>query len=63
MVIYRRDRDPRMGRLGRPTVRARPRQHRRAGRPRGVYRKSGLRSRAELSAFFLEDLLLLAGER
>lgn len=28
-----------------------------------VYRKSGLRSRAELSAFFLEDLLLPAGER
>ncbi len=28
-----------------------------------VYRKSGLRSRAELSAFFLEDLLLPAGQR
>ena len=28
-----------------------------------VYRKSGLRSRAELSAFFLEDLLLPAAER
>lgn len=28
-----------------------------------VYRKSGLRSRAELSAFFLEDLLLPVGQR
>jgi DNA-binding NarL/FixJ family response regulator len=28
-----------------------------------IYRKSGLRSRSELSAFFLEDLLLPAGER
>jgi DNA-binding NarL/FixJ family response regulator len=28
-----------------------------------VYRKSGLRSRADLSAFFLEDLLLPAAER
>ena len=28
-----------------------------------VYRKSGLRSRAELSAFFLEDLLLPTGQR
>lgn len=28
-----------------------------------VYRKSGLRSRAELSAFFLEDLLLPAAQR
>ena len=28
-----------------------------------VYRKSGLRSRAELSAFFLEDLLLPANQR
>ncbi len=28
-----------------------------------IYRKSGLRSRAELSAFFLEDLLLPAAER
>src|SRR5512138_1064941 len=28
-----------------------------------VYRKSGLRSRAELSAFFLEDLLLPPAER
>ncbi len=28
-----------------------------------VYRKSGLRSRAELSAFFLEDLLLPVAER
>lgn len=28
-----------------------------------VYRKSGLRSRAELSAFFLEDLLLPLAER
>ena len=28
-----------------------------------VYRKSGLRSRAELSAFFLEDLLLPAEQR
>lgn len=28
-----------------------------------VYRKSGLRSRAELSAFFLEDLLLPADQR
>jgi DNA-binding CsgD family transcriptional regulator len=28
-----------------------------------VYRKSGLRSRAELSAFFLEDLLLPATQR
>ncbi len=28
-----------------------------------LYRKSGLGSRAELSAFFLEDLLLPVGER
>lgn len=28
-----------------------------------IYRKSGLRNRSELSAFFLEDLLLPAGER
>lgn len=28
-----------------------------------IYRKSGLRNRAELSAFFLEDLLLPASER
>jgi DNA-binding NarL/FixJ family response regulator len=28
-----------------------------------VYRKSGLRSRAELSAFFLEDLLLPVGQQ
>ncbi|MGZ8781272.1 MAG: response regulator transcription factor [Thermoanaerobaculia bacterium] len=28
-----------------------------------IYRKSGLRSRSELSAFFLEDLLLPAGQR
>lgn len=28
-----------------------------------LYRKSGLRSRAELSAFFLEDLLLPVGQR
>ncbi len=28
-----------------------------------VYRKAGLRGRSELSAFFLEDLLLPAGER
>jgi DNA-binding CsgD family transcriptional regulator len=28
-----------------------------------IYRKSGLRSRAELSAFFLEDLLLPADQR
>lgn len=28
-----------------------------------IYRKSGLRNRAELSAFFLEDLLLPAAER
>lgn len=28
-----------------------------------VYRKSGLRSRAELSAFFLEDILLPAAQR
>ena len=28
-----------------------------------IYRKSGLRSRAELSAFFLEDLLLPVAER
>jgi len=28
-----------------------------------VYRKSGLRSRAELSAFFLEDLLLPVGQK
>jgi DNA-binding CsgD family transcriptional regulator len=28
-----------------------------------VYRKSGLRNRSELSAFFLEDLLLPKGER
>jgi DNA-binding CsgD family transcriptional regulator len=28
-----------------------------------VYRKAGLRNRAELSAFFLEDLLLPAGQR
>jgi DNA-binding CsgD family transcriptional regulator len=28
-----------------------------------VYRKSGLRNRSELSAFFLEDLLLPAGQR
>jgi DNA-binding CsgD family transcriptional regulator len=28
-----------------------------------IYRKSGLRSRSELSAFFLEDLLLPAAER
>jgi len=29
----------------------------------GIYRKSGLRNRSELSAFFLEDLLLPAAER
>jgi DNA-binding NarL/FixJ family response regulator len=28
-----------------------------------IYRKAGLRSRSELSAFFLEDLLLPAAER
>jgi len=28
-----------------------------------IYRKSGLRNRSELSAFFLEDLLLPVGER
>ena len=28
-----------------------------------IYRKSGLHSRTELSAFFLEDLLLPAAER
>ena len=28
-----------------------------------IYRKSGLRNRSELSAFFLEDLLLPAGQR
>ena len=28
-----------------------------------VYRKAGLRNRSELSAFFLEDLLLPAGQR
>jgi len=28
-----------------------------------IYRKSGLRNRSDLSAFFLEDLLLPAGER
>lgn len=28
-----------------------------------IYRKSGLRSRSELSAFFLEDLLLPQGDR
>ena len=29
----------------------------------GIYRKSGLRNRSELSAFFLEDLLLPAAQR
>ena len=29
----------------------------------GIYRKSGLRNRSELSAFFLEDLLLPAVQR
>jgi DNA-binding NarL/FixJ family response regulator len=28
-----------------------------------IYRKSGLRNRSELSAFFLEDLLLPAAQR
>ena len=28
-----------------------------------IYRKSGLRSRSELSAFFLEDLLLPPADR
>jgi hypothetical protein len=28
-----------------------------------VYRKAGLRNRSELSAFFLEDLLLPASDR